>query len=277
MQSRNAFTLIELLVVIAIIAILAAILFPVFAQAKLAAKKASDLSNVKQIGLAQLMYTNDYDDMYMASELEDHSNNCPAAFTGAPVGNWTPWEALIYPYTKNGQIFISPAAKADMSTLWGDSWICFNDVAPMLINNTYYVSYMINDFDTWSWPDTKWNTAGVTGFGYSQTDQATSTELTHPANTIRFTNAIYTDLGWEPYTDYAAYSGFAGTASTGQPISYDSRLWYATTADQGGFFSRMINAGWADGHAKSLQWGATRPDEWSINGDPGAWTNTLIK
>jgi len=56
MQCRKAFTLIELLVVIAIIAILAAILFPVFAQAKLAAKKASDLSNVKQIELAQLMY-----------------------------------------------------------------------------------------------------------------------------------------------------------------------------------------------------------------------------
>ena len=59
---RKAFTLIELLVVIAIIAILAAILFPVFAQAKEAAKRTTDLSNAKQIGLAFQMYAGDYDD-----------------------------------------------------------------------------------------------------------------------------------------------------------------------------------------------------------------------
>ena len=60
---RRAFTLIELLVVIAIIAILAAILFPVFAQAKAAAKAIADLSNLKQHGLAILMYSNDTDDV----------------------------------------------------------------------------------------------------------------------------------------------------------------------------------------------------------------------
>ncbi|MCU0317311.1 MAG: prepilin-type N-terminal cleavage/methylation domain-containing protein [Fimbriimonadaceae bacterium] len=61
-QKQRAFTLIELLVVIAIIAILAAILFPVFAQAKQAAKKTSDLSNLKQIGIALMLYGGDYDD-----------------------------------------------------------------------------------------------------------------------------------------------------------------------------------------------------------------------
>ncbi len=65
-RNNKAFTLIELLVVIAIIAILAAILFPVFAQAKLSAKKAASLSNLKQIGLAEIMYTNDFDDLLPA-------------------------------------------------------------------------------------------------------------------------------------------------------------------------------------------------------------------
>src|SRR5713226_10227867 len=60
--ARKGFTLIELLVVIAIIAILAAILFPVFAQAREAARKASCLSNLKQLGIGMTMYASDYDD-----------------------------------------------------------------------------------------------------------------------------------------------------------------------------------------------------------------------
>ena len=98
-MSRRAFTLIELLVVIAIIAILAAILFPVFAQAKLAAKKSADLSNTKQIGIGLQLYIADTDDTFMPS---NHRENNSA---GAEVH----WSWMVLPYMKNEQIFVSPA------------------------------------------------------------------------------------------------------------------------------------------------------------------------
>jgi prepilin-type N-terminal cleavage/methylation domain-containing protein/prepilin-type processing-associated H-X9-DG protein len=110
-MKRSGFTLIELLVVIAIIAILAAILFPVFAQAKQAAKKTADLSNMKNIGQAFMLYNGDNDDC------------CPfirdvhvfaTDFTGPSE---ITWKDLIYPYVKNGgarvnsvgQIFTTPS------------------------------------------------------------------------------------------------------------------------------------------------------------------------
>lgn len=80
--SRKGFTLIELLVVIAIIAILAAILFPVFAQAKLAAKKTTSLSNLKQIGMGNQIYLGDNDDQY------------PITYGFDPAGGYT-WDRLI--------------------------------------------------------------------------------------------------------------------------------------------------------------------------------------
>lgn len=92
-SNRLAFTLIELLVVIAIIAILAAILFPVFAQARDKARQATDLSNLKQLGLGVMMYCQDYDETYphMYVERED----------GSRV---TYWRGAIFPYVKNGTL-----------------------------------------------------------------------------------------------------------------------------------------------------------------------------
>jgi prepilin-type N-terminal cleavage/methylation domain-containing protein/prepilin-type processing-associated H-X9-DG protein len=83
---RKAFTLIELLVVIAIIAILAAILFPVFAQAKAAAKKTAAISNAKQIDLGSLMYSNDYDDTFTPYFSGYNPNQSPYYF--APSQYW---------------------------------------------------------------------------------------------------------------------------------------------------------------------------------------------
>jgi len=102
-MNKKAFTLIELLVVIAIIAILAAILFPVFAAAKDAAKKTASISNLKQIGLSTLMYASDYDDVYAMSAYIKQ----PEAPDPRPVV-FSVYDA-IQPYMKNVQIFVSPS------------------------------------------------------------------------------------------------------------------------------------------------------------------------
>src|SRR5690349_24568965 len=100
MRIRNkGFTLIELLVVIAIIAILAAILFPVFAQAREKARAISCISNEKQLGLAERMYMQDYDDTI--HELIPGGMNNLAGMVGEPGI----WMALLQPYIKNSQVF----------------------------------------------------------------------------------------------------------------------------------------------------------------------------
>ena len=96
---KRAFTLIELLVVIAIIAILAAILFPVFAQAKMAAKKSADLSNSKQIGIGLQLYIADADDVFPPS---NHRLDNDGLYE-------THWSWMVLPYIKSEQLFVSPA------------------------------------------------------------------------------------------------------------------------------------------------------------------------
>jgi prepilin-type N-terminal cleavage/methylation domain-containing protein/prepilin-type processing-associated H-X9-DG protein len=121
---KKAFTLIELLVVIAIIAILAAILFPVFAQAKAAAKKVSDLSNVKQISLGLFLYINDYDDAFPQTSWEQ--DTLAAQSTPGFAGTYNPqnpagtyqihWTFNIQPYIKNWNIFVSPLDSTPIKT-----------------------------------------------------------------------------------------------------------------------------------------------------------------
>jgi len=117
-MQRRGFTLIELLVVIAIIAILAAILFPVFAQARDQARKASCLSAEKQIGLACQMYAQDYDETHVM--VSDWNQRFPLYGGGAPApDNWT---FTTTPYVKDNYMMIEfgcPSARYKRSP-WGD-------------------------------------------------------------------------------------------------------------------------------------------------------------
>jgi prepilin-type N-terminal cleavage/methylation domain-containing protein/prepilin-type processing-associated H-X9-DG protein len=115
-RPHAAFTLIELLVVIAIIAILAAILFPVFARAREAARKTACLSNLRQLGLAFQLYTQDYDEA-----LPNSTDGTPGAGqlgawnfykvfpTNTNPGSYDVTQGALYPYVKNKQVYICPS------------------------------------------------------------------------------------------------------------------------------------------------------------------------
>lgn len=107
LKAWRGFTLIELLVVIAIIAILAAILFPVFAQAREAARKASCQSNLKQIGTSWMMYLQDYDEVFPRSQPNNSPAGCETHKDRGGYGGWV--GNLLMPYTKNTQIYSCPS------------------------------------------------------------------------------------------------------------------------------------------------------------------------
>jgi len=100
--SKKGFTLIELLVVIAIISILAAILFPVFARARENARRTSCMSNLKQIGLGILMYSQDYDEKFPQARVELTASKVTAT---NPYG----WADALQPYVKSVQLFQCPS------------------------------------------------------------------------------------------------------------------------------------------------------------------------
>lgn len=146
MKRYRAFTLIELLVVIAIIAILAAILFPVFANAKVSAKKTTSMSNLKQLGLGITLYSNDQDDNMPLSFYRvgvDKSGN-PSCYS---------WRFAILPYVKTiGLYKSSQNAYADMDYSWVCPWATGIDNMSMDQQAGIKISYAGNN--AWSNPGT---------------------------------------------------------------------------------------------------------------------------
>jgi prepilin-type N-terminal cleavage/methylation domain-containing protein/prepilin-type processing-associated H-X9-DG protein len=133
---KSGFTLIELLVVIAIIAILAAILFPVFAQAREKARQTTCLSNQRQIGTGMMMYVQDYDGRYPIFSFA----NCGPGYDAI-------WTNEILPYTKNERIFVCPNIQPPYSTTngarQGGPWR--KDQCPGGIPTSYMMTWFMTD------------------------------------------------------------------------------------------------------------------------------------
>ena len=198
---KRAFTLIELLVVIAIIAILAAILFPVFAQAKQAAKKTVAISNFKQECTAVAMYNGDSDD---GNPLSDSGSiGGPGWGYGPP--DTVPWQQM-YPYVKNDQISIDPVdplqgvdarIKAHAAELSGDV-PGFNQIPLPEEYRRYAIGARSNigyNYQFFS----PWRVVQVTGGTYVGSASTTQTQIGSPANTLMWGTSIWDrDAGGGP-------------------------------------------------------------------------------
>lgn len=288
---KRAFTLIELLVVIAIIAILAAILFPVFAQAKDAAKKSVSLSNTKQINLGLVLYTNDSDDVYPSSVTERISPNYGTSQTQADAAIYS-IRAKLNPYIKSDALFKDPSSvawptpgpKAWYSTDYGfnfnDKYFVGNPGVP------YAPAFAITSGAV----SVNGHTVQALGdFGFNQ--DVSQTALASPASFITVgEGAQVTGLvsrgGLYPqpwaFDDSAGVTNADGTIASG--ITTQSRLWprhgrktsAQTSGNPAGFSGTWlkveggVNIGYADGHSKwvtdiNKTWRTYNDNDWRRN------------
>lgn len=264
-RKQKAFTLIELLVVISIIAILASILFPVFAQAKLAAKKTVDLSNIKQIGTAVVMYSTDYDDSWPLATYFT---------TGAPYGQFYRWSSQLClgPYIKNLDIFEAPVDRytPDLTTYtWEDPIPTTRKAAP--------ISYMANALST-----ATVNSGGAAECPYFPVTPSPVTDCTGPINPggwyVKNPSGVSTTSAQDPSdlimftegsVELSAWNGCPNTVNTETFACDDSDViygWDALALATGNWFgaadpnlakawrpyAMQANYDFSDTHAKTL-------------------------
>ena len=251
MKRIRAFTLIELLVVIAIIAILAAILFPVFAQAREKARQTMCLSNLKQVNLGWQMYMQDYDETWpfrpsgMAvgkGAACDWRYVCDSPDTR--IGSYINWWDIVRPYTKNNQIIACPSAPVEP------------DLAPAGWKATTNIGLGLNEYPDWGM--TKSAGSFKTQFGGYIYPGVSLAEVSKPAQTVGLADAGY--LTYAPYFKKWPRNGLNRHAGTSPWVAprpeYESGSEWAPEPRHNGTngdFSGVANVGFLDGHVHAMK------------------------
>jgi len=243
--TMRAFTLIELLVVIAIIAILAAILFPVFAQAREKARQAACSSNLKQIGTAWTMYLQDYDEKIASANNPIGWGDCPTMPGRSQFGGWE--GNLLAPYLKNTKVFLCPSTPGQTVN-----------------NNCTTVNYLVESYAYNYVSMERWDCPAAAAVGKN------ISALEQPADTMVF---------WDSTTAWSdcGYMGGCGVWSQrdvpvylskkGRPLLSGMQTSWVSTDN----FARetphnfTMNVMFADGHVKNGDWDRLKWGQLNVN------------
>jgi prepilin-type N-terminal cleavage/methylation domain-containing protein/prepilin-type processing-associated H-X9-DG protein len=265
LRKRSGFTLIELLVVIAIIAILAAILFPVFAQARAQARKTSCLSNVKQLGLGFMMYVQDYDETFpiawgnpagtWVDTVDPYIKNKGDARNPDGTYNWNRAKGIYHcPDDSDGPAQVSYTTNAMLmgagNPVDGGTWFAPKSLAAM---NYPAETVLLADTNKPCWPDTG---CSDTGTDFIRAQPGTSDAFfNYPESSEDAARAVCIYTKHRDWTDLKADPLLCpdGTWSCKHPAFRHNR---------NGTFSGNANMTFGDGHAVSVRWGRLGPKNW---------------